>query len=155
MNNASLVIAGILSCIASLLHIAVIFGGPDWYRFFGAGEQMAVLAEQGSLRPTITTLIIASILLVWGLYAFSGARVIPRLPFLRFCLVAITAVYLIRGLGGIVLAFIPGSLDVEQLGFSFMIWSSLICTIYGGVHLLGIVNGWTTLRKVAHKNLSS
>jgi hypothetical protein len=39
--NFWLVGGGILSAIAALLHAAVIAGGPDWYRFFGAGEEMA------------------------------------------------------------------------------------------------------------------
>lgn len=37
-TNKYLMIGGILSMLAALLHVAVIFGGPDWYRFFRAGE---------------------------------------------------------------------------------------------------------------------
>lgn len=49
MNGShQLVIAGSMSFISSLLHIAIILGGPDWYRFFGAGEQMAKMTESGS-----------------------------------------------------------------------------------------------------------
>jgi len=46
----SLKIAGCLSLLASLAHLAIIVGGPSWYRFFGAGEQLATMAEQGLLR---------------------------------------------------------------------------------------------------------
>ncbi|MCT7653981.1 hypothetical protein MBH78_02710 [Oceanimonas sp. NS1] len=48
------------SLLAALLHLAVIAGGPDWYRFFGAGEQMAKLAEQSSWYPALLTLMISS-----------------------------------------------------------------------------------------------
>jgi hypothetical protein len=42
----------VLSAAAALLHIAVIVGGAEWYRFFGAGEGMARLAERGGyFRP--------------------------------------------------------------------------------------------------------
>src|SRR3546814_5357018 len=51
-----LIIGGWLSVAAALLHIACIFGGPDWYRFFGAGEGMARAAARGDLRPTLITL---------------------------------------------------------------------------------------------------
>ena len=37
-RNPALVTGGLLSVAASLLHIGCIIGGPDWYRFFGAGE---------------------------------------------------------------------------------------------------------------------
>ncbi len=48
------------------LHLVIIVGGPAWYRFFGAGERMARLAEQGRVLPTIVTRGIASILGVWA-----------------------------------------------------------------------------------------
>ena len=53
--NRYLITAGILSALASLLHIGCIYFGASWYRFFGAGEHMAKLAEQGSLQPTLIT----------------------------------------------------------------------------------------------------
>lgn len=39
--NLSLVFAAALSAIAASLHLAIIVGGPAWYRFFGAGERFA------------------------------------------------------------------------------------------------------------------
>ena len=96
--NLFLLAGGALSLMASLLHIAIIFGGADWYRFFCAPERMAKLAEQGSILPTLSTSGIAMALFLWALYAFSGAGLINRLPLLKLALVAITCVYLIRGL---------------------------------------------------------
>ncbi len=49
-GRALLTVAASLSFIAAALHVAIIFGGGDWYRFFGAGEAMASLAESGSTR---------------------------------------------------------------------------------------------------------
>ena len=74
-----LVVGGVLSAIAGLTHLAIIAGGPDWYRFFGAGEGMARAAARGELRPAIFAIGIAAILFVWAAYAFSGAGLIPRL----------------------------------------------------------------------------
>ena len=53
--NIFLIIAGSLSAIAAILHLGCIYFGAPWYRFFGAGEQMAILAEQGSVQPTLIT----------------------------------------------------------------------------------------------------
>ncbi|KKK66980.1 hypothetical protein LCGC14_2958640, partial [marine sediment metagenome] len=47
--NICLIVAGTLSAIAAILHLGCIYFGAPWYRFFGAGEQMAQLAEQGSI----------------------------------------------------------------------------------------------------------
>jgi hypothetical protein len=80
--NLLLISAGTLSAISALLHLACIYFGATWYRFFGAGEQMAQLAEQGSVRPTLITLGITAVLAMWSLYAFSAAGIIGRFPFI-------------------------------------------------------------------------
>src|SRR5688500_8521572 len=61
--------AGVLSAVAAALHIGVILGGPAWYRFFGAGEGMARMAERGSAKPALITLGIAIVLAIWAAYA--------------------------------------------------------------------------------------
>jgi putative oxidoreductase len=98
--------AGILSFLTSALHLAIIFGGLEWYRFFGAGENTVIQAEQGSISLVISTLILAAIFTAWGLYAWSGSGVLPRFPFLRTCLILITFVYLARGIIGFVIPFV-------------------------------------------------
>ena len=37
--KTSLVVGAGLSIIAALLHVACIFGGPSWSRFFGVGDR--------------------------------------------------------------------------------------------------------------------
>ena len=86
-HKMPLVIAGIFCAIAALLHLATIIGGPDFYRFMGAGEGMAQMAEDGLVYPTIVTSIIALILFIWSAYAFSGAGLIKRLPLLKIGLI--------------------------------------------------------------------
>jgi len=135
-----LIIGGVLSAIAALAHLAAIVGGPDWYRFFGAGEGMARAAERGELRPVLITLGIAAILLVWAAYAFSGAGLLPRLPLLRTGLVMITAIYLLRGLAPVaILLFRPAAMS------PFVWWSSAIVLVYGLFHVIGICAVWPRL----------
>jgi hypothetical protein len=141
-KNNLLITAGCLSFIASLLHIACIFGGPDWYLFFGAGERMAELAAAGDPYPTIVTFIISAILAGWGLYAFSGAGIIFKLPLLKTCLVLITAVYLIRGVAGLFAPFVTSDPVVHQNSITFWLVSSVICCIFGIYYLLGTRKLW-------------
>lgn len=135
-----LLIGGALSVAAALLHIACIFGGPDWYRFFGAGEGMARAAARGDWTPTMITLAISAVLLIWAAYAFSGAGTLPRLPLLRTGLVTITAIYLLRAL-----IFVPLHLWRPQHTDSFAIWSSLIVLLYGTVYAIGTIKAWRYL----------
>lgn len=138
-GNKWLVIGGWLSVVAALLHVGCIFGGGDWYRFFGAGEELARADEAGSWMPAILTAGIALVLFVWAAYAFSGAGHIRRLPLLRTALVIISAIYLLRGL------FIIPVLLEPQMRVPFNIWSSLIVLIYGIIYALGTRQAWPRL----------
>lgn len=139
-RNPALITGGLLSVAASLLHIACIIGGPEWYRFFGAGEGIATLAEQGSMTPTLLTLGIAAILAIWAAYAFSGAGLLPRLPLLRTGLVVISTIYLLRGL-----ALIPALAINGANVMPFILWSSLIVLLYGIAYAVGTWTAWPHL----------
>ena len=139
-GNVWLLAGGVLSGIAALLHLGCIIGGPSWYRFFGAGERLARLAERGSLQPMIITLAITLMLALWSAYALSGAGVLPHLPLLRIGLVAICAIYLLRA------AALPWMLArMPDRGTTFLVVSSLIVLLYGLIHLIGIVTAWPRL----------
>lgn len=144
-GTVALVWAAALSFAAGLLHIGVILGGPSWYRFFGAGERMATLAERGSVEPTLVTLGIAAMLFVWGLYALSGAGVIFKLPLLKLGLSLITFVYLARGVAGFILPFVSSHPFIAQNSVLFWFVSSFVCCIFGAFYLLGTINSWAQL----------
>lgn len=140
-GSGLLVASGWMSIAASLLHIGCILGGPDWYRFFGAGEEMARMAEQGLWLPTIVTLFIAIVLAVWAAFAFSAAGKIIRLPLVRTALVAISLVLLLRGISG----FSPLMPPIPSL--TFKLWSSAICLVFGLCFAAGTWRAWPTLSR--------
>lgn len=135
--NAWLTAAGGLSAAAAVAHLAVIAGGPRWYDVFGAGPRMVRLAEQGSPTATVITLGIAAVLTVWAGYAFSGAGMIPRLPWLKLGLAAISAVYLLRAIG-----YIPALLAAGAPVGTFAWVSSAIVLVYAVVHIIGTLQLW-------------
>lgn len=139
--NRALFIGAICSGIACLAHLGCIIFGGDWYRFFGAGEQMALLAEQGHPYPTVVTLVISTVIGLWCLYGFSGAGVIKQLPFLRFALCVITAIYLVRGVGFyFIMPYFPGNSS------TFWAVSSSICFTIGIFYLVGTCQIWRQSR---------
>lgn len=129
-----------LSATVAMLHIGCIYFGAPWYRFFGAGEQMAVLAERGSIQPTLITSGIVFVLSIWSLYAFSAAGIIFRLPLVRVALILITSVYLVRGIAGFFFVSSPMGRSPE-----FWLWSSSICLFFGIIHLIGLKQQWASL----------
>lgn len=140
VKNPWLIAAAWGSISACLIHIACVIGGPDWYRFLGAGEEMAQAAERGAWMPTIVTLGIAAVLAAWAAFAFSASGVIGRLPLARTALVAISAVLMLRALAGLF-----GSLWRPDLSSNFMLWSSLIVLILGLCFIIGTWQAWPFL----------
>jgi hypothetical protein len=139
--NSFLLVGAVLSAMAALIHVAIVVGGPTWYRFFGAGEKFAVAAEQGKLLPALVTLGIALVLLSWSFFAISGSGALPAFPFLKIVLCLITGIYLLRGIAGFVLLITP-AFSKQKLTSTFLVVSSLICFVYGVVHLVGLVQVW-------------
>jgi len=131
--NFPLIIAGIFSLFAGLLHLLIIYKGTVWYEFFHAGERIVALSKQGSLIPSFVTSFIAVVLIIWAAYAFSGAQLIGKLPLLKPILIIITCIYLIRGL-----AIIPLYLFYPERYDPFMLWSSVVCLIIGLFYFIGM-----------------
>ncbi|MFT3805447.1 hypothetical protein [Arenimonas sp.] len=139
-HNRLLILGATLSALAALAHLGCIAFGAPWYRFFGAGEGIARMAEAGHWYPTFMALVIAALLFVWSAYALSGAGVIRRLPLLKLGLCAITAVYIGRGLGFMaIMPLFPGN------SLTFWLISSSICLAFGLVHGMGLRQAWARL----------
>lgn len=136
-----LFLAGMVAAAGAVLHIAIAFGGPDWYAFFGAPKGLVEMARSGNARAPISCLIIACVLTVFAAYAFSGTGRIRRLPLLRLGLAAIAALLILRGI-----AFVPiilwrphalsGICDCRSVD-AFILVTSMLCLAMGVGYALG------------------
>jgi hypothetical protein len=105
-----------------------------------------MLAERGSLQPTLITSGIVFVLSIWSLYALSAASVIYTLPLLRLALILMTVVYLVRGVVGF---FLMSSIMGRTPEFG--VWSSLI---FGIIHIIGLIrNGQIYVQSSAYKSI--
>lgn len=124
------------------LHLIIIIIGASAYRYFGAGEEMAVGAEQGSFVPSLVTLGIVFVFIGFGLYALSGAGVIKKLWKHKIILMAITVIYLLRGTGFFIEIF--GILYNYEVPVRHAVFSLGSLSI-GVIHLIGLIRGWKVL----------
>jgi putative oxidoreductase len=77
LSSSCLLLGGVASFLILLLHLALALR-PQRYRHFGADE-LAQMHEQGSRFTVLTTLGLALLFAVWGIYGLSGAGVIGQL----------------------------------------------------------------------------
>jgi hypothetical protein len=132
--NPWLLVAALGNFLLAVLHILIVFIVPYGYVYFGAGS-MALLAQEGSIIPTVVTLGIAAIFAVWGCYALAGAGFVRHLPLVVPLLWTISVVFILRGLVVFpdLLRIVAGDdYPVRQTVFSA---ASLLL---GLVHLLGV-----------------
>jgi fatty acid desaturase len=148
-KNIYLLSGGIISFSVAILHIAIIFGGEEWYRYFGAGEEMALMARSGSITPTLLTSVIVIIFAIWGFYAFSGAGIIRKFPLLRLVLVIISVIYIFRGLVGIPAIFLPDSKYFQDYSdsTSFILVTSLFSLTCGTLFAIGTMKTWSRISR--------
>jgi len=92
-----LVAGGAASLALAALHVLIIAMGSPAYLYFGRPD-LAEAADRGSLFPPFVTGLVTLVLSAWGVYGFSGAGAVRRLPLLRTVLVVVSAIYLARGL---------------------------------------------------------
>ena len=136
-HNVYLISGAILSLSAAIIHFACIPWGVNGYKFLGAGEPIVSMSATGHWYPSFIAFLIGSILTIWGAYALSGADILPPLPFLRWVLVGISAVYLLRAVAFHLLKPIfPGNSN------KFWLVTSSICFLIGLIHLVGLIQVW-------------
>lgn len=135
--NLPLVLAFALTELAALAHFACIpLGGPA-FRWLGAGEQMARMAEDGHWYPALVAFVIGSALSVCALFALSASGLrtrLPRLPLLRPVLAVAAGVFLLRALAFPLLK--PAFPDNSD---TFWLVTSGVCLVLGSLYLLGLL----------------
>ena len=133
--SSLLILAGILSFCAAIFQAVIAFV-PEWSAAFGAGDALV----SNSLLLLTLGLLVALLLVIFGLYGLSGAGVIRRLPLLRLGLLVIGLLYSMVGVNFIfqmlaMLGILPsaGLMPIYQLLVSF---GALVAAL---AYLIGLV----------------
>lgn len=93
-----LCLAAMIAIGTGLAHFSCVFLSPDCYRLQMAPEFVVESAQNGTWLAPVAALVVASLFVVFGFYALSGAQLIRRLPLLSFGIYAIGVTCVIRGL---------------------------------------------------------
>lgn len=120
-----------------VLHFGIIVAGAPAYEYVLAGRQMADLAREHSLVPTVVTGLVAAVFAVFGLYALAGAGLL-RLPAARIVATVVGCIYTLRGT-----LVVPEAVMVQYMGRPprALVFASLSLLI-GIVHLVGVARRW-------------
>lgn len=137
VSSKLLYLASAITLFASLLHYACIAWGADGFRFMGAGEAIAQMAERGHWYPAFVAALVGTALWIAALAACAAARGKPKLPLHRWILAVTAVVFMLRGLAFPLLKPVfPENSD------AFWLTTSALCLFTGTLYALGAWNFW-------------
>jgi hypothetical protein len=142
LSKRLLQIAGLLSLAVALFQVVLSFPTP-LSTYFGTPPEL--LANPPALLAS--SLFVALIFAIWGLYGLSGAGLIRRLPLLRLGLIVIGAIYTLRGL--LLIPLLLASLGLLASPAPILpqaLLASLVSLVTGCLYLAGTLIGWRDLK---------
>jgi hypothetical protein len=132
-SSKLLLIGGAIAALAAIWHLLCILGGPDWFAFARAPQEIIESSIQGTLLAPIGTIVVAVLMFLCTFYAYSGACVIRKVPLLKSALMIIAFLCTLRGLIAIPSFFILEELDVWQL-IASSVWLFVgVCFLIGSI----------------------
>lgn len=147
ISKQLLMVAGSLSFSVALFQAVITFS-PTWSQYFGAPKELV------SNVPLlyVTGFAMTVIFCIFGLYAMSGGGWLRPLPLLRWGLLGIGCVYMLRGLLFIpILLMMTGYLQSSEPIPPTGLASSLVSLFIGLLYLTGTIRRWKTLQPETKK----
>ncbi len=125
--------AGLISGLAAVWHLLCIWGGPSWFAFARAPQQIIESAQQGTLVAPIGTIIVAGLMFSCSIFAFSAVGIIRHVPLTKPALMTIAVLCTLRGLIAIPTFYTQVGFDIWQIIASTVWFYVGICFLVGSV----------------------
>ena len=133
IQSKLLISAGVIASASAIWHLLCILGGPSWFVFARAPQQIIDSAVQGTLIAPIGTIIVASLMFACTLFAFSAVGLIRKVPLLKSALITIAALCLLRGLIAVPTFVTSSGSDTWQIVASTVWFYVGICFVAGSI----------------------
>ncbi|MBL8509317.1 hypothetical protein [Chitinimonas sp. JJ19] len=134
LHRLALLLAAAIALFGAVIHFVAPLFGPGWYAFFGAPPQVVASAVAGSWLAPVSTLAIGGLMLLAGLYAFSAAGVMRRLPLTGAALWVLAVLCTLRGF-----ILVPVWLWAPQLLTTFEVVAALVWLVAGLGYIAGVL----------------
>ena len=132
-------LGGYINIIIAIAHLIGLFWADQMFELTGIGKEMTELAQYHSSLPYLLTIFVSVVFFIFGLYGVSADNKFRRLPFLKPIIFTIAGIYLLRGIGELIL-----DLGKQQANQFLEIIYSLIAVFIGLLFLIGGLKKWKT-----------
>ena len=132
-------LGGYINIIIAIAHLLGLVWADIMFEVTGIGKEMTELAQYHFSLPYLLTIFVSVVFLIFGLYGLSADNKFKRLPFLKPIIFTIAGIYLLRGIGELIL----DSGKQQENQFLEIIYS-LIAVFIGLLFLIGGLKKWKT-----------
>jgi hypothetical protein len=133
VQSKLLMSAGVIAAASAIWHLLCILGGPSWFAFARAPQQIIDSAQQGTLLAPLGTIVVAALMFACTAFSFSAAGLIRKIPLLKSALITIALLCIVRGLIAIPILMTPTGLDVWEV-IASSVWLYVgICFLVGSI----------------------
>jgi len=133
LKSKLLISAGVIASASALWHLLCILGGPSWFVFARAPQQIIDSAHQGTLLAPLGTITVASLMFTCTVFAFSAVGLVRKIPLVYPALITISVLCLSRGVVAIPSLLTSTELDLWQLIASSVWFYVGICFTLGSI----------------------
>ncbi|PHS08382.1 MAG: hypothetical protein COA88_06575 [Kordia sp.] len=141
-------IGGILNIIIAVAHIIGLFWAEQMFEKTGAVEGMKELAQIHYSIPYLSTIFVAIIFFIFGIYGVLANSKIRKLPLLKLGIFGISFIYLFRGIGEQSYNQIKGTTTTSET------IQSIVALIIGLLFLFGGLKKWTLKKRITNAQQS-
>lgn len=131
-----LISGGVIAAAAAIWHLLCIWGGPGWFAFARAPQQLIDSAQQGTLLAPVGTVIVAGLMFACTVFAFSAVGLIRKVPLVKPVLITIALLCTVRGLAGIPTFVTAAGIDIWQIVASTVWFYVGVCFIAGSIEYI-------------------
>lgn len=133
VQSKLLISAGVIASASAIWHLLCIVGGPSWFAFARAPQQIIESAQQGTMLAPIGTIVVAILMFACTVFAFSAVGLIRKVPLLKSALITISLLCILRALIAIPTLYNSIGLDIWQIVAS-TVWLYVgICFLAGSI----------------------
>ncbi|WP_185965955.1 hypothetical protein [Flavobacterium sp. ZT3R18] len=133
-------LGGYINILIAIGHIVGLIWANQMFEITGIGNEMATLALKHSVLPYLSTIFVAIVFFVFGLYGLSADHKFRKLPFLKTVLFLIAGLYLLRGLGELIADQIQGTNTMAETMYSLFALAIGLLFLIGGLEKRKIKN---------------
>lgn len=131
-----LISGGLIASLSAVWHLLCILGGPSWFVFARAPQQIIDSAQQDTLLAPISTVVVASLMFACTVFSFSAVGFVRKVPLLKPALITIATLCTLRGLIVIPSFVTSTGFDIWQIVASTVWFYVGICFIAGSTEQL-------------------